>query len=66
MAGISGGMLCSKAKIDRSRLSKIECGYILPSDSEIKRIAEALEDLLTAKKKLVAVAAELGWPTHAL
>ena len=37
-AGIAGGLLCKRAKIDRGRLSHIERGYVQPSDVELARI----------------------------
>jgi len=65
-AGITGGVLCRRARIDRSRLSQIERGYIHPSPEELKRIGDALDGLLLAKKRLAAVAEEVGWPPEAL
>ena len=66
IAGITGGVLCRKAGIDRSRLSQIERGYIQPSEEEFRRIGDALEGLLLAKKQLVAAAVKVGWPPEAL
>ena len=62
-AGIAGGLVCVKADISRSRLSDIERGYVLGSDGELVRINAALDDLLRAKRKIAAVAAEEGWPS---
>ena len=64
--GISGHLLCVKAGVGRSRLSDIERGYVQPSDGEVARIGRALEDLISAKRKLSAVASELGWPPGTL
>jgi hypothetical protein len=64
-AGIAGGVLCRSARIDRSRLSQIERGYIQPSVRN-KGIGDALDGLLLAKRRLAAVAAEVGWPPEAL
>lgn len=64
--GIAGHLVCRRAGIGRSRLSDIERGYVQPSQAEMDRIGQALEELARAKKKLEATAAECGWPLSAL
>lgn len=65
-AGIPGRLVCAKARVDRSRLSHLERGYVQPSDEEIARIHQALEKLILAKQRLIAVATEVGWPPEML
>jgi hypothetical protein len=65
-AGIPGKLVCVRARIDRAKLSHLERGYIQTSDQELARISQVLEELIRAKQKLVAMAAECGWPTEAL
>jgi len=62
-AGIPGSAVCLKAGIARSRLSDIERGYVHPRPEEATRISAALEQLINAKLRIDAVAAEVGWPT---
>jgi predicted transcriptional regulator len=64
-AGISGSVLCAKAKISRSRLSLIERGYICPDAEEVSRIGTALDQLIQAKSVIDQVAASMGWPMGA-
>jgi hypothetical protein len=64
-AGISGSVLCAKAKISRSRLSLIERGYICPDAEEVSRIDTALDQLIQAKSVIDQVAASMGWPMGA-
>jgi hypothetical protein len=52
--------------MDRSRLSHIERGYVHASDAELARILRALDELRAAKKRLLAVAMEVGWPTETI
>jgi predicted transcriptional regulator len=66
LAGITGGMLCSRASFDRSRLSHIERGYIQASEAELSRIDNALEELIRVKRELAKTATRLGWPLSAL
>jgi predicted transcriptional regulator len=61
-AGISGSVLCTKAKISRSRLSLIERGYVCPDAEEVFRINTALGELIQAKSVIDRVAASMGWP----
>jgi transcriptional regulator with XRE-family HTH domain len=64
--GVSGAVLCRRAGIGRTRLSAIECGYVEPSAPELSRIRQALEELLTARERLIAAATDVGWPTETL
>jgi hypothetical protein len=61
-AGIPGYVLCLKARIARTRLSDIERSYAVPSRQELAKIEAALMDLIRAKHRMKAVAAEFGWP----
>jgi predicted transcriptional regulator len=61
-AGISGSVLCAKAKLSRSRLSLIERGYVCPASDEFTRIEAALDELVHAKSIIEKVAASVGWP----
>jgi hypothetical protein len=47
--GISGGVLCAKAGISRSRLSLIERGFVCPGPDEASRINDAVDQLIEAK-----------------
>jgi len=62
VAGISGTVLCAKAKISRSRLSLIERGCVNPRPEEVDRINAALDQLIQAKSVIDRVAASMGWP----
>ena len=65
-AGIPGRLVCSRSRIDRSRLSNIEREYVNASDEESVRIVQAIEELSAAKRKLTEIAAQVGWPVSAL
>jgi transcriptional regulator with XRE-family HTH domain len=65
-AGIPGRLVCARARVDRSRLSHIEREYVVASESELAKISRALDELIQAKRKVVAAAAEAGWPISAL
>jgi transcriptional regulator with XRE-family HTH domain len=65
-AGIPGRLICGRAGIDRSRLSDIERGYVEPSEAELARLNQALDELTDAKRKLATAAAACGWPVSAL
>jgi transcriptional regulator with XRE-family HTH domain len=65
-AAIAGSLLCKRAKVDRSRLSHIERGYVQPSDVELARINVALDELIRAKTELAETAVRVGWPLSAL
>ena len=61
-AGIPGYVLCLKARVARTRLSDIERNYVVPSQQELARIQAALMELIQAKQRMKAIAAECGWP----
>jgi len=60
--GIPGYVLSLKAGIARTRLSDIERSYIIPTEDELSKLEEALGELIRAKRKINATAAECGWP----
>lgn len=62
-AEIPATMLATKARVNRSRLSGIERGYIQPTQEELQRLQASLEDLLRAKAVIQQAAASVGWPT---
>jgi transcriptional regulator with XRE-family HTH domain len=64
--GIPGRLLCTRVGIDRSRLSHIERGYVKAPKEELARIRQALDDLIQSKKRIIATAAEVGWPVDGL
>lgn len=64
--GLSGRLVCGRARIGRTRLSDVEQGLVEPRPDELERISTALEQLATAKSRLQQVAAEVGWPEGAL
>lgn len=64
-AGISGSVLCAKARISRSRLSLIERGYVHPDAEEVSRLDAALDQLIEAKSVSDRVAISMGWPNGA-
>jgi transcriptional regulator with XRE-family HTH domain len=64
-AAIPATLLALRAKINRSRLSGIERGYVQPTPDEIQRLSAALEQLMKAKSLVDQVAASVGWPTGA-
>jgi len=59
-AAISGYAICLKAGIGRSRLSDIERGHVQPSAEEIVRLNAAVDELIRARQRVEAVAAEVG------
>lgn len=61
-AEIPATLLAAKAKINRSRLSGIERGYVEATPNELQRLAAALEELIHAKAVIAQTAADLGWP----
>jgi predicted transcriptional regulator len=65
-AQIPGHILCRKAEITRTKLSEIECGYVIPDELEVSRISAALDDLVQAREKVAAAAKEAGWPIVAI
>jgi transcriptional regulator with XRE-family HTH domain len=65
-AGITGALVSRRAKIARSRLSDIERGYVHPGTKEVFAISEALNELISAKRRLSEAAGELGYPVSGL
>jgi predicted transcriptional regulator len=65
-AEIPAAMVAVRAKVDPSRLCRIEKGQISASPDELKRIADAIDDLVAAKSKVVACAEQVGWPVEAI
>jgi transcriptional regulator with XRE-family HTH domain len=61
-AAITGEILCKKAGVSRTRLSEIERGYREATSEEKRQLTTALQDLIAAKERMDAFAAELGWP----
>ena len=61
-ARIPGQILCNKVGISRGRLSDIEREYVQPRQEELARLNGALDELIAAREKVVAVAEEGGWP----
>lgn len=62
LVGISGQVLCARAGISRSRLTEIERGYFTPREDELRRLNRALDKLIAARRRVEAVALEVGWP----
>jgi transcriptional regulator with XRE-family HTH domain len=58
-AEISASVLAANARVNRSRLSSIERGYIQPTDDELQRLATTLEGLIEAKAVVDRVAASV-------
>jgi predicted transcriptional regulator len=63
-AEISASMLSAHAKVNRSRLSSMERGYVQATDRELERLSAALDHLIQAKGVVDKVAASVGWPTR--
>jgi hypothetical protein len=61
-AEISATVLAANAKINRSRLSNIERGYVQATDGELERLVVTLDSLIEAKSAVDRVAASVGWP----
>lgn len=66
VARIPGRVLCERVRISRGRLSEIERGHISPSPEKRAELERALNELIIARKRLAAAAAEVGWPVEAL
>jgi len=64
-AEIPATLLAARAKVNRSRLSGLERGYIKPTEDELRRLSAALDQLIQAKHVVDQVAASVGWPTGA-
>jgi DNA-binding transcriptional regulator YiaG len=61
-AEIPATVLARTAKVNRSRLSNIERGYVQPTDQELCLLRTALEDLIKAKSVIDQLTASVGWP----
>jgi transcriptional regulator with XRE-family HTH domain len=61
-AEIPATLLAAKAKVNRSRLSGIERGYVQPTADELQRLSQALEQLIYAKAVIQKAASSVGWP----
>jgi predicted transcriptional regulator len=61
-ADISTTVLAVNAKINRTRLSHIERGYVQPTEQELQRLTAALETLIKTKSSVDHFAASVGWP----
>ena len=61
-AEIPASLLAAKAKVNRTRLSQIERGYIELTEDEQERLSQALERLIHAKAVIQRAAASVGWP----
>lgn len=59
---ITATLVALKARVNRSRLSAIERGYIQPTDEEMERLQTALNDLIQAKAAIQKTATDHGWP----
>jgi predicted transcriptional regulator len=65
-AEIPATLLATKARVNRSRLSSIERGYIQPTEEELQRLHASLEHLIHAKAVIREAAASVGWPLGAV
>jgi transcriptional regulator with XRE-family HTH domain len=61
-AEIPATLLAAKAGVNRSRLSNLERGYAQPTEEELQRLTNALEQLIAAKASIQKTAAAVGWP----
>jgi len=61
-AEIPATLLAAKAGVNRSRLSGIERGYVQPTEDELQRLHESLEQLIRDKAVIQQAAASVGWP----
>ena len=61
-AEISASVLSANSKVNRSRLSNIERGYVQATAEEIERLTSALDSLIAAKSVVDRIAASVGWP----
>ena len=61
-AQVPGSLECDRRGISRARLSEIECEHVSPTPDELDRIERSLEELTNARRRVLEVAAEVGWP----
>ena len=59
---IPGRAVSNRAGISAGRLSEVERGLVEPAPDELARIWRAIDELVTAREKVAAVAEEVGWP----
>lgn len=59
-AGIPGHAVCQRAGIPRSRLSDVEREYVSATPEELRRIDEAIDQILRTKQHLAKLADEAG------
>jgi transcriptional regulator with XRE-family HTH domain len=64
-AGVTIDVVAARAGVEPTRLSRIERGLRQPTAEEATRLGEALDELVNARAKVAAVAAEVGWPMPA-
>ena len=60
-AEISAIRLAGKARINRSRLSELECGHAEPTPDELSRLTMALRELIQAREVIRQAADSVGW-----
>ncbi len=61
-AGLAGSIVCRKLGMARSRLSDLERGYVIPSDTEAAKIAAAIDELVLVWAEISRAALGAGWP----
>ena len=59
-AGLTAVLVCTKARINRSRFSDIERGHIAARDEELRRIDSAIAEIISTRRKLTELAQEAG------
>jgi hypothetical protein len=59
-AEIPGQAVCQRIGIPRSRLSDIEREYVIAKPDELRRIDEAIDEILCTKQRLTRLADEAG------
>ncbi len=65
-SGISALVLSARSGVNRSQLSLIENGHVVPSTKQIYQIETALDELIAAKRLVTETALKYGWPVSAL
>jgi len=65
-AGLPARLVAPRAHLSCSRLSDVERGYLVASNDELVRISCAIDELLAARKEVIAVAERVGWPMGAV
>lgn len=59
-AGIPGQAVCQVVGISRAKLSDIELEYVNVSTDELRRLDDAIEQILRTRQDLAKLAAEAG------